>query len=84
MWYSLEAPRQCSSNEYPQHNITKKKEIKINCFAEKYEKYDLYISSYLGQLVDVSVCVEVLRPSQPRWVMSSNVSLPNHTFTEQA
>ena len=30
------------------------------------------------------VCVEVLRPSQPNWVMSSAVSLPNHTFTGQA
>ena len=30
------------------------------------------------------VCVEVLRPSQPNGVMSSAVSLPNHTFTEQA
>ena len=30
------------------------------------------------------VCVEVLRPSQPNEVMSSVVSLPNHTFTGQA
>ena len=30
------------------------------------------------------VCVEVLRPSQPNGVMSSGVSLPNHTFTGQA
>ena len=30
------------------------------------------------------VCVEVLQPSQPNWVMSSVVSLPNHTFTGQA
>ena len=29
----------------------------------------------------VFVCVEVLRPSQPSGVMSSAVSLPNHTFT---
>ena len=28
----------------------------------------------------VFVCVEVLRPSQPNGVMSSAVSLPNHTF----
>ena len=27
------------------------------------------------------VCVEVLRPSQVNEVMSSAVSLPNHTFT---
>ena len=30
------------------------------------------------------VCVEVLWPSQPNGVMSSMVSLPNHTFTGQA
>ena len=30
------------------------------------------------------VCVEVLRSSQPNGVMSSVVSLPNHTFTGQA
>ena len=33
---------------------------------------------------NVFVCVEVLRPSQPNGVMSSAVSLPNHTFTGQA
>ena len=32
----------------------------------------------------ILICVEVLRPSQPNWVMSSAVSLPNHTFTGQA
>ena len=32
----------------------------------------------------VRFCVEVLRPSQPNQVMSSTVSLPNHTFTGQA
>ena len=30
------------------------------------------------------VCVEVLQPSQPNGVMSSVVSLSNHTFTGQA
>ena len=29
------------------------------------------------------VCVEVLWPSQPNGVMSSEVSLPNHMFTGQ-
>ena len=32
----------------------------------------------------LSVCVEVLQPSQPNGVMSSTVSLPNHMFTGQA
>ena len=35
-------------------------------------------------LSPVSVCVEVLRPSQPNGVMSSVVSLPNHIFTGRA
>ena len=30
------------------------------------------------------VCVGILPPSQPNGVMSSAVSLPNHTFTGQA
>ena len=33
---------------------------------------------------EIFVCVEVLQPSQPNGVMSSTVSLPNHTFTGQA
>ena len=39
--------------------------------------------SYIFFIV-LFVCVEVLRPSQPNGVMSSAVSLPNHTFTGQA
>ena len=35
-------------------------------------------------LLSEGICVEVLRPSQPNEVMSSAVSLPNHTFTGQA
>ena len=34
--------------------------------------------------ISVFVCVGVLRPSQLNGVMSSAVSLPNHTFTGQA
>ena len=37
----------------------------------------------LHSLLTLFVCVEVLRPSQPNGVMSSAVSLPNHTFTGQ-
>ena len=37
---------------------------------------------YMG--ICLFVCVEVLRPSQPRGVMSSAFSLPNHMFTGQA
>ena len=35
------------------------------------------------QLLCLFVCVGVLQPSQPNGVMSSAVSLPNHTFTGQ-
>ena len=38
----------------------------------------------LSPMRDCLFCVEVLRPSQPNGVMSSAVSLPNHTFTGQA
>ena len=44
--------------------------------------YNLLITTMLS--VCLFVCVEVLRPSQPNGVMSSAVSLPNHTFTGQA
>ena len=37
-----------------------------------------------GHLCHLFVCVEVSRPSQPNGVMSSAVSLPNHTFTGKA
>ena len=37
-----------------------------------------------GEIRKNFVCVEVLRPTQPNWVMSSAVSLPNHMFTGQA
>ena len=42
------------------------------------------VSLESSEIIVKSVCVEVLRPSQPNGVMSSTVSLPNHTFTGQA
>ena len=42
----------------------------------------LFVSHHLDMIMFVSV--EVLRPSQPNVVMSSEISLPNHTFTGQA
>ena len=33
--------------------------------------------------IELIVCVDVLQPSQPNGVISSMVSLPNHTFTGQ-
>ena len=51
-------------------------------FRKQGHKNDiLWIKSTVWSLF---VCVEVLRPSQPNGVMSSVVSLPNHTFTRQA
>ena len=44
----------------------------------------ILIIDFSGAKFCVFVCVEVLRPSQPNGVMSSAVSLPNHTFTGQA
>ena len=49
---------------------------------------DLFVLRFYGPVNPMGscrfVCVEVLRPSQPNGVMSSAVSLPNHTFTGQA
>ena len=45
---------------------------------------DLVHILFEPQCQNTFVCVEVLRPSQPNGVMSSAVSLPNHTFTGQA
>ena len=52
-------------------------------------RFELTTSTYKQHKVELLseclfVCVEVLRPSQPNGVMSSAVSLPNHTFTGQA
>ena len=44
----------------------------------------MYYMLISWSLTCLFVCVEVLRPSQPSGVMSSAVSLPNHTFTGQA
>ena len=52
-----------------------------NLLLTKGRKHGIVPTSMLGI---VFVCAEVLRPSQPNWVMSSAVSLPNHTFTGQA
>ena len=50
----------------------------------------VYLTTFLlGRLSPLSgypvlfVCVEVLRPGQLNGVMSSAVSLPNHSFTGQ-
>ena len=56
----------------------------IICLADNSCKF--FMSYFLRNLMTkkLFVCVEVLWPSQPNGVMSSAVSLPNHTFTGQA
>ena len=59
--------------------------MKIQAFYRFYEQNKGFIGLTQNyRLLQVFVCVEVLRPSQPNGVMSSAVSLPNHTFTGQA
>ena len=41
----------------------------------------LFCENLSDKELEVFVCVEVLRPSQPNGVMSSVVDLPNHMFT---
>ena len=65
--------------EFPVLNVM---EIRERCHA-KYERCHSYCDRCHAN-VCLFVCVEVLRPSQPNGVMSSAVSLPNHTFTGQA
>ena len=52
-----------------------------DCFSRQERHRDHFL---VVLLAFVFVCVEVLRPSQPSGVMSSAVSLPNHTITGQA
>ena len=47
-------------------------------------KMALYRSPDYQTSLSLFVCVEVLQSSQPNGVMSSVVSLPNHTFIGQA
>ena len=51
----------------------------VKCYG-----YSAVIDQFHNHDFCLFVCVEVLRPSQPNGVMSSAVSLPNHTFTGQA
>ena len=63
----------------------KKKKSAICCLLNKpRDRSRLSKSSKLLGHPMMFVCVVVLRPSQPSGVMSSAVSLPNHTFTGQA
>ena len=49
------------------------------------QKKKIYIYMYVCMYVCMYACMyKYLRPRQPNGVMSSAVSLPNHTFTGQA
>ena len=55
--------------------------IEISVFQIQISAFHLEISQFQLQILFV---LGVLRPSQPNGVMSSAVSLPNHTFAGQA
>ena len=57
---------------------------KLSSVKEKKKKIAEWHSVDPDLFVCVDVCVDVLQSSQPNEVMSSVVSLPNHTFTGQA
>ena len=81
-WMSCSLRRGTYSVPDTSHGIA----VLLNCINSSHAIFSdiRYISllSVAGKIL--FVCVEVLRPSQPNGVMSSAVSLPNHTFTGQA
>ena len=56
----------------------------LNCLSSILSVNSYPIYAWWIHLFQRFVCVEVLWPSQPNGVMSSAVSLPNHTLTGQA
>ena len=75
--------RQGSSNEYPQSVLSRNMK---NSRIFYLKTCSFWWWNITGEVCHERplVCVEVLRPSQSSGVMSSAVSLPNHTFTGQA
>ena len=65
------------------HESAHDKTFHITFMTSKDSDHPVYPPSIVRVFV-LFVCVEVLRPSQPNGVMSSMVSLPNHTFTGKA
>ena len=83
--YSLEAPCQGASNVYLQNIFFVEKLLFIGYFLLSRTMLLILPVIYCSSdLVPGFVCVQVLRPSHSNGVMSSAVSLPNHTFTGQA
>ena len=62
---------------------SKKGIVESTIFLKK-NRYFIIQERFHKLMYGLFVCAEVLRPSQPNGVMSSAVSLPNHTFTGQA
>ena len=69
------------SSEYLGAILKKTKRI-VRLKSDKIFPFKWIFMCFCAQIL--FVCVEVLWPSQPNGVMSSAVSLPNHTFTGQA
>ena len=58
-------------------------ELSVAKFTVDGERVEINFTDAKVHFADLFVCVEVLLPSQPNGVMSSVVSLPNHTLTGQ-
>ena len=81
--YSLKSPHWDDCNKYPKHMFCEEIRIKTMPFLHiiLYNSKFISVTTSVGtNAVVIFVCVKVLRPKQPYGVMSSAVSLPNHTF----
>ena len=78
LWVLIRSTSECASNENLQYMFTWWCKKNISTFRLKKVPY------LEPWWVVLFVCVEVLWPSQPNGVISSVISLPNHTFTGQA
>ena len=66
------------------YNIPSNSQFLLKALSGNYKLFNyIDIPIHVAARV-IFVCVEVLRPSQPNGVMSSMVSLPNHTYNGQA
>ena len=75
--------KQTKPNKRKSNKRTKSTKIS-SLFPKRGNRNAKKTEKHKNKITQGFVCVEVLRPSQPNGVMSSAVSLPNHTFTGQA
>ena len=73
-----------SAHKICKRNIPPLALARILIFMSSPFRVGRHLYCFFSPGVCLFVCDEVLRPSQPNGVMSSAVSLPNHTFTGQA